>query len=308
MNELHVIFGTGPLGRYTAEALIHKGHKVRLINRSGKMEMKPKAAELATGDAYNFSETINLVKGATTIYQCAQPAYHKWEHEFPKLQNAIMELAISSKSKLIVAENLYMYGKTNGHLMTENTPFNPCSKNGKVRAEMTKALFNAHSSGIIKIASVRGSDFFGPWEPNNGEMIFKAALKKKPINMLGKLNQPHSFTYVKDFGNALAVAGTNDKALGKTWHVPSGKAYTQQEIVDLISNYLGYELKTRTVGKLILNLIGIFRPSIKEVIEMLYQYESPFLMDASSMEKEFGLIATPFEQRISETLDWVRNQ
>jgi nucleoside-diphosphate-sugar epimerase len=170
---------------------------------------------------------------------------------------------------------------------------------------MTKALFESHASGQLSAVSVRGSDFFGPWEPNNGEMIFNAALKKKPINMLGKLDQPHSFTYVKDFGQALAIAGTNDKALGKAWHVPSGKAYTQQEIVDMISSQIGYEIKARTAGKFILNLIGIFNPSVKEVIEMLYQYEAPFVIDASAMEKEFGLFATPMAQRISETLDWV---
>ena len=270
MSELHVIFGTGPLGRYTAESLIEKGHEVRLINRSGKMELKPEGAELVSGDAYNFLQTIQLVDGATTIYQCAQPAYHKWEQEFPNLQNAIIELANVSKSKLI------------------------------------KVLFDAHANGFIRAASVRGSDFFGPWEPNNGEMIFKAALNRKPINMLGKLDQPHSFTYVKDFGKALAIAGTNDKTLGRAWHVPSGKAYTQQEIVEIIAKQLGYELKARTAGKFILNLIGIFNPIVKEVIEMLYQFEAPFIMDASAMEKEFGITATPMEQRVLETLDWFK--
>ena len=306
MSELHVIFGTGPLGRFTAEALIEKGFQVRLINRSGKMEIKPEAAEIVRGDAYNFSETFNLVKGATTIYQCAQPPYHRWEEEFPKLQNAIIQLAIASQSKLVVAENLYMYGKTHAQCMTENTPYDPCSKKGKVRTEMTKVLFDSHASGKISAASVRGSDFFGPWEPNNGEMIFNAALKKRPINILGKLDQPHSFTYVKDFGKALATAGTNHKALGRAWHVPSGKAYTQQEIVDIISKQLGYQLKARPAGKFILNLMGIFNPMVREVIEMLYQFEAPFVMDASDMEKEFGITATPMEQRISETLDWAR--
>jgi nucleoside-diphosphate-sugar epimerase len=306
MSELHVIFGTGPLGRYTAESLIEKGHEVRLINRSGKMEMKPEGAELVSGDAYNFLQTMQLVDGATSIYQCAQPAYHKWEKEFPNLQNAIIELANVSKSKLIVAENLYMYGKASAANMTEKTPYEPCSKKGKVRTEMTKVLFDAHANGFIRAASVRGSDFFGPWDPNNGERIFNAALNRKPINMLGKLDQPHSFTYVKDFGKALAIAGTKDKALGRAWHVPSGKAYTQQEIVEIIAKQLGYELKARTAGKFILNLIGIFNPIVKEVIEMLYQFEAPFIMDASAMEKEFGMTATPMEQRVLETLDWFK--
>lgn len=308
MSDLHVIFGTGPLGRYTAEALLEKGFNVRLINRSGKMENSPKDAEIVKADATNFSETIDIVQGATAIYQCAQPAYHRWQEEFPRLQDAILKLAIESKSKFIVAENLYMYGNPNGQPMVETTPHNPCSKKGKVRAKMTKALFEAHKNGKVRAASVRGSDFFGPWEPINGEMIFKTALKRKTINMLGNLNQPHSFTYVKDFGKALAIAGTDDRALGKTWHVPSGTAFTQNQLLDMLSNQLGYELKARATGKFMLNLIGLFNPSVKEVIEMLYEFEAPFVIDASAMEKTFGLTATPFEQRISETLDWAKTQ
>lgn len=308
MSDLHVIFGTGPLGRYTAEALLEKGFNVRLVNRSGKMETSPKGAEIVKADAINFSETIALVQGATTIYQCAQPAYHRWQEEFPRLQDAILKLAIESKSKIIVAENLYMYGNTNGQPMVETTPHNPCSKKGKVRTEMTKTLFEAHAMGKVQVASVRGSDFFGPWEPINGEMIFKSALKRKTINMLGNLNQPHSFTYVKDFGKALAIAGTDNRALGKAWHVPSGTAFTQNQLLEMLSKQLGYELKARATGKFILNLIGLFNPSVKEVVEMLYEFEYPFLIDSSAMEKTFGLTATSFEQRISETLDWAKTQ
>ncbi|MBK7410045.1 MAG: NAD-dependent epimerase/dehydratase family protein [Saprospirales bacterium] len=288
--------------------MLEKGFNVQLINRSGKMEVPPKGGEIVKADATNFSETIALVQGAAAIYQCAQPAYHRWQEEFPQLQDAILKLAIESKSKFIVAENLYMYGNTNGQPMVETTPHNPCSKKGKVRDEMTKALFEAHKNGKVRATSVRGSDFFGPWEPINGEMIFKTALKRKTINMLGNLNQPHSFTYVKDFGKALAIAGTEDRALGKVWHVPSGEAFTQKQLLDMLSKQLGYELKARATGKFMLNLIGLFNPSVKEVVEMLYEFEAPFVIDGSAMEKTFGLTATPFEQRISETLDWAKTQ
>lgn len=37
MSELHVVFGTGPLDRYTAVSLLEMGHTVRLLNRSGTM-------------------------------------------------------------------------------------------------------------------------------------------------------------------------------------------------------------------------------------------------------------------------------
>jgi nucleoside-diphosphate-sugar epimerase len=306
MNGTHVIFGTGPLGRFTAESLLQMGQKVKLINRSGEMPSLPPGAELIKGDALMISSSDNLFNEVTAIYQCSQPPYHRWKDEFPTLQDAILSFAIERKAKLIVPENLYMYGNTHGKPMTEDTPYNPCSVKGRVRMEMSNALFAAHKEGKVKIAVVRGSDFFGPWEPINGAMIFKAALNKKTVNMLGDLNQPHTFTYVKDFGKALAVAGTDERSLGKVWHVPSGKPYTQQELADMIAKQLGYPMKTRATGKIMLSLAGLFNKGAKEVIEMLYEFNEPFIMNADAMEKTFGLSATPMDQRIKETLDWVK--
>lgn len=308
MNQLHVIFGTGPLGRYTAEALIQKGYQVRLISRSGVMKSPPVGCEIVKADALNTTGTAALVKGAESIYQCAQPAYHRWREEFPPLQQAILKAATVCGARLIVAENLYMYGDPKGRALTEGTPYDPCSVKGAVRAAMAREILDAHARGIVRAASVRGSDFFGPWEPINSQMIFKAALQKKTINMLGSLNQAHTFTYVKDFGRALAVAGTDERALGRAWHVPSGPPFTQNQVLDLLSKQLGHPLKARAAGKFMLSLIGLFDPGAKEVVEMLYEFTSPFVMDSSAMEKIFGLTHTPMEMRISETLEWARDQ
>lgn len=306
MRELHIIFGTGPLGRFTAEALLQMGHSVTLINRSGQMVSPPLGAEVVKADALNLNSSDDILRNANVIYQCSQPAYHRWQQEFPSLQDAILNIAIRNKLKLIVAENLYMYGNTHGEPMTENTAYNPCSVKGRVRMEMSNKLFEAYMQGKVQLAVVRGSDFFGPWEPIYGKMIFKAALQKKTINMVGDLNQPHTFTYVKDFGKALAIAGTDYRSIGRVWHVPSGKAYTQGELVELISKLLGYQVKARATGKFMLSFIGLLNKSANELVEMLYEFNEPFIMNSSAMEKTFGLTPTPMEQRIEETLDWVR--
>lgn len=308
MYNTHIIFGTGPLGRYTAEALIPMGHKVKLISRSGTMASPPSGAELIKADALTIDRHSDLFKDVKAIYQCSQPAYHRWKEEFPQLQDAILNLAIENKTTLIVAENLYMYGNTHGQPITEDTPNNPCSKKGRVRMGMSNRLFESYQQGKVQLATVRGSDFFGPWEPINGEMIFKAALQQKTLNMLGNLSQPHSFTYVKDFGKALAIAGTDDRAIGSMWHVPSGRPYTQNELAALLSKELGYQVKTRSTGKFILSIIGLFNKSAKEVVEMLYEFNEAFIISSEAMGRTFGLTATPMEQRIKETLEWAKKQ
>jgi nucleoside-diphosphate-sugar epimerase len=307
MDELHVIFGTGTLGRHTATALLGMGYRVRLINRSGRMDSIPQGAELAAAHALDPDSTSPLLAGAATVYQCAQPPYNRWAAEFPALQQAVLDATAKAGARLVVAENLYMYGAPDGKLLKETTPYAPCSRKGQVRTEMTKRLFAAHEAGQVQVASIRGSDFFGPWEPVNGAMVFKAALAGKTVNLLGSLNQPHSFSYVVDFGRALAIAGTDKRTLGRAWHLPSGPAITQSQLVDLLSKALDRPVKAMAAGRLILSMLGLFNPGAREVVEMLYEFTAPFIIDASDMETTFGFTATPMEERISETLAWAKD-
>src|SRR5271157_1658327 len=152
MSELHVIFGTGPLGKWTARELIKQGKQVRLINRSGKTDRLPEGAEIVAGDAYDVNKNIELTKGAAVIYQCAQPLYYEWAEKFPRFQSAIMQAAETNKSKFIVADNLYMYGDTHGGPIREDSPHQAHTKKGKVRGEMANVVMEAHRAGKIRAA------------------------------------------------------------------------------------------------------------------------------------------------------------
>jgi len=171
---------------------------------------------------------------------------------------------------------------------------------------MTRELFQAHEAGKVRATSVRGSDFWGPWERIQGNLVFRAAVEGRPVSLLGRLDQPHSFTYVKDFGRALATAGTDPRAWGRSWHVPSGPAPTQQQLVDELALALGRRVTVRLARRGVLAVVGLFNPTVRELREMLYEFEAPFVLDGSAMESSFGLVATPFVQRIEETLAWVR--
>lgn len=161
MSELHVVFGAGPLGRFTAEHLLHLGKTVRVVSRSGKMIDPPAGAELVASDAYDAAKNTTLTHGATTIYQCAQPHYHQWAEKFPPLQDAILQAAEANQARLVVGDNLYMYGQFTGPLR-EESPQNPYTKKGRVRAEMAQAVMHAHATGRVRATIGRASDFFWP--------------------------------------------------------------------------------------------------------------------------------------------------
>lgn len=305
-NELHVIFGTGPVGKATARELLKLGQRVRLVNRSGKAGDLPNGVEVVKGDAYNAATVTELTKGATSVYQCAQPAYHEWAEKFPPLQAAILEGAATNGAKLIVVENLYMYGDTNGKLMTEDLPYNATTRKGKVRAAMSEALLTAHKSGKVRVAIGRASDFIGPEYSIGGDLTMYPALAGKTANALGDLDALHSFTYIPDFGKALAILGSRDEALGQAWHVPSPAPISQRDLLTMIYKEAGQPPKMRAAGRLIMSLIGLFNAGSRETVEMMYEFEKPFILDSRKFECTFGLKATPIEQAVRETVAWFR--
>jgi nucleoside-diphosphate-sugar epimerase len=305
-NDVHVIFGTGPLGTWTAVELLKLGKKVRMINRSGKAKGIPSSVEVQQGDAYNADLNTQMTRDASTIYFCAQPEYHQWAGNFPRLQAAVLQAAATNGAKLVAAENLYVYGDTHGKPFREDTPYNAHTKKGRIRQEMTQSLFAAHKSGMIRAASVRGSDFFGPGDRLYAENVFTPALTGKPINAVGNLDQPHSFTYTVDFGKALATIGTHDEALGQTWHVPSNEPITQRELIKIVTQEVGRPTKTSLGTPLIMRILGLFNPGAREMVEMMYEFTQPFEIDSSKFTKTFGIKPTPLRQQIRETLAWLK--
>jgi nucleoside-diphosphate-sugar epimerase len=306
MSELHVIFGTGPLGKWTARELLKQGKQVRLINRSGKTDHLPEGAEIAASDAFDAAKNIELTNGAAAVYQCAQPAYYEWEEKFPRFQSAILEAAIANKAKFIVAENLYMYGDTNGQPIREDSPYQPHTKKGRVRAEMANAVMDAHRASKVRAAIGRASNFFGPDDRVVTDLAIRPALLGKTINLIGRMDQPHAFSYAPDFGKLLATLGTRDDALGQVWFTPSAPAVTQAELVKIIEEVIGRKVKYLLAGTNMMRFLGLFNPMMRETVEMMYEWNKPFIIDTSKAEKAFGWKGTPLKEAIQATVAWLR--
>jgi nucleoside-diphosphate-sugar epimerase len=280
-----------------------------MVNRSGSRPADlPETIEVIPGDAYELAFTKHVTQGAEVVYQCAQPPYHQWVSDFPALQAAILEGTAANGAKLIVGENLYMYGDTNGQPIHENLPYAAQTRKGKVRAEMSEALLAAHRAGKVRVAMARGSDFFGPGVLGSalGERTILPALQGKAAEITGALDQPHSYTFIRDFGEAMAMLGERDESLGQAWHVPNAPALTQGKLIELFFQEMKKPVKVRRMGKLMMAFGGLFVPEAREMVEMMYEFEKPFVVDASKFIQAFSDIATPFQASIKTTVNWYR--
>jgi nucleoside-diphosphate-sugar epimerase len=310
MTIEHVVLGTGAIGRAIAEELVSHGESVRMVNQSGRMDKVPAGVEvLATN--LNYPENVRLVaEGAKVVYQSAQPPYHKWPEKFPPLQKSIIDGLTGSGAKLVLIENLYMYGDIDGKPMTEDMPYIAHTRKGRVRGEISKAAFEAHKEGRLRVTAARGGNFFGPWGTDStmGARVFYPLLSGKPAQLIGRIDLPHTHTYLKDFGTTLVILGERDEGDGQVWHVPNEMPMmTQGELVRLFAEVAGVELKTSSMGRMMMRIGGLFIPEAKESVEMMYEFDQPFIVDSSKFEKTFGMKATPMREAIKETVAWYKS-
>jgi len=308
-NELHVIFGSGPVGAGVMRALLRRGKRIRMINRSGAPSLATglvQGVEFIRADAYDPSAARAAVAGASHIYQCAQPEYHEWEAKFPPLQESILNAAAAVDAKLILMENLYMYGDPQGAPLVETMPYRPQTRKGKVRAQMADAWQAAHAQGKVRATSGRASDFYGPAYMIMGDQVFYPALAGKRASAIGSLDMPHTFSYTEDVGAALAVLGEHDSALGQAWHLPSPPPITQRELLTTIFEAAGQTPRLGTVSPLMMRLAGLFMPGAREMVEMMYEFTAPFVLDSRKFTTTFGMEATPYREAVQQTVEWFR--
>jgi len=158
----------------------------------------------------------------------------------------------------------------------------------------------------VRAAVGRASDFFGPDDHNLTGYAILPAVQGKTANLLGRTDQPHSFTYVGDFGKLLATLGTRDDSLGQVWFAPTNPPITQAGFIKLIEDELGRPVKTLVGSPLMMRLLGLFNKEIAETVEMMFEWTSPYVIDSSKAVKAFGLKPTPMNEAIKETVQWCK--
>ena len=302
----HVIFGTGAIGLATSDALLRRGETVRMVNRSGSAPV-PDEVEVIRGDAADARFTIDVTGGAQVIYQTLNPPYSRWVEDFPALQAGVLAAAQAQGARLVSMENVYMYGRPAGRPLTETRDYAAHTTKGKLRAQMATELLAAHHAGRVAVAIGRASDYFGPRggaQSNLGDRLFPAALAGKTASVLGDPDQPHTYTYIPDIGEGLAVLGEHPDAPGQVWHLPNDPdTRTTRQLCELAFQQAGAaRVRLRQVPPLLLRLAALTNPTVRELLEMQYQFAEPFIVDSSKIANALHVEATPIEQAMAETL------
>jgi len=313
---LHVVLGVGGnLGRSVARSLVDRGLRVRGVSRSEGRDLPP-GVEHRTADALDADSMRSAVEGASVLYHCMGAGYSMWATHLPLMMRSVIEAAAEqgSGTRVVYADNLYCYGKE-GALrgpLTEDTPYLADGTKGKVRAELVRTLLKAHEDGRLQSAVGHASDFYGPEATHSifHFFAFPQIVKGGKVKMLADLDRLHSVIYLPDYAQALVELGVSDAAFGSTWILPHGEAMTLRRFLELCFEEAGIDPAGR-IGRLPkagLTVGSLISRDMREVKEVMYQFQVDWTVDSSRYEEAFSFRPTPVREAIARTLAWYREQ
>jgi nucleoside-diphosphate-sugar epimerase len=267
----------------------------------------PEHVEVVRADAADPSSMVAAATGAAVVHQAMNPPYHRWPELFPQLQASALAAAQAVGARYVSIDNLYMYSQ-GVNPIREDSPQRPRTVKGRVRKEAGDAVLAAHSDGRVEATILRSADYFGPGVTDSafGERALRPLLAGKRADLLGRTDQPHSYAFIEDVGQAAATLATSDSAWGQVWFTPHAPAVTQGRMVELAATEASVTPRARTMGAAMLRLGGLFIPAAREGVEMLYEFTEPFIVDSTKFSAAFHIEATPLPDAMRRTVAWYR--
>jgi hypothetical protein len=265
-----------------------------------------------TGDAGDAAFCAQACQGAAVVYHCMNPPYDSriWADRIPQLMKNLITAAGAAGAKLVVLDNVYMLGRPNGKPFNEDTPPNPCSPLGRIRAQAADMLFEAHARGEVIATAGRASDFYGPRGTltHLGDQFWPAVLREKGGRVVVDPDAIHTYHYIPDVAHGLATLGGADQdAYGRPWMLPCQPAETLRQLIGRLAHHLERDIEVVTVPRWILKAFGLFIAPARELDRMQYQWEEPFVIDDRKFRERFNQVPEDRDAAAAATVAWAQD-
>jgi nucleoside-diphosphate-sugar epimerase len=298
-----ILGANGTIGSILAKELRNYTDRIRLVSRNPKKV--DEKDELFPADLSDSTQVKKAIERSEVTYLVVGFDYNLkvWRHEWPKLMRAVIDACIASESKLVFFDNVYLYDKNAISHMTEDSIANPPSKKGMVRKEIADMLLNEEMSGNLTALIARSADFYGP---NNNksfliELVYKNLKKGKRPNWLINPDKRHSFTFTPDAARATALLGNSAAAYGQVWHLPTDRnVLTGRQMIGLFSKEMHVDGRVAVLPLWLLRVIGLFVPLMREMPEMMYQYDRDYFFDSTKFDTRFNFKTTTYAEGVRQ--------
>ncbi len=304
MTDRITIFGYGPVGRATAARLIAEGREVIVAQRNAPVDL-PKAATFAPADALDRDAVVNAVRGSGQFVVTIGFPYSGvlWRDVWPKAIANFVAACKATGARMVFMDDLYMYGPQTTPL-TETMPLFDYGLKPAARSAATRVWMAAASAGEARVAALRAPDFYGPGVGPSflGDTSIGKLAQGRPAIFIGSPDVLHDYAYVPDIARAITtLLDAPDSAFGQAWHMPCAPTRATRDILAIAAETLGVKLRISALPAWMLGASAMFSPLLREMVEMRFQWDRPYHVDASRFAAAFWSDATPFETGVPET-------
>lgn len=296
-----VLGGSGAIGRATLAAIEARGLEGRAISR-------------ADADAQDPDALVRAMQGADVVYHCVGLPYDAaiWETGFPAISEALVTACERLGARLVYLDNVYLYGPAPLPVpFDENTPRDPPSRKGRARKRAVEIVMQAHRAGRLRATVGRAADFYGPFAVNSPFYIsfLERMLNGKAPQVAMPEGPVHSYAYTADIGRGLVALALQEDAYGEEFHLPVGPPVKVSDMAALFNAKLGTSYKVGHIPDIALRGLALFKPMIRDVHEMSYQYRTDYVMsDAKFHRRCPDFMTTSYEDGVSAMVDHFRQQ
>jgi len=312
MAKIALFGAAGAIGRSLTDALKQRGEGYRVVGRDrARLEKAfgddPKA-EIVTWNPDEPESVRAAARGVDTLIYLVGVPYDHFELHPTTMRKTLDGAIAEGVRRLLLIGTVYPYGTPITPKVTEEHPRDPVTFKGKMRKQQEDLLLEADAAGKIEGVILRLPDFYGPGvEASFLDGVFKAAVNGGTADMVGPVDTPHEFVFVPDVGSVALDLAATPEARGSWWNLAGAGVTTQREMAKMAFAATGKEMKVRVAGKTMLRVIGIFKPFMRELVEMHYLQTTPVLMDDSALVKLLGDVKkTPYADGVKECIEYLR--
>jgi nucleoside-diphosphate-sugar epimerase len=300
-----ILGANGTIGSVLAKELVAYTDRIRLVSRNPKRVNE--SDELFPADLSEPGMVNKAIEGSEVVYLVLGFDYNVriWEEKWPKLMADTIDACIKHKARLVFFDNVYMYGINTIPHMTEESEINPPSRKGAVRKRLAEMIMDEVKAGRLMAVIARSADFYGPGNEKSFviEMVYKNIVKSRKPMWFIDADKKHSFTFTPDAAKATALLGNTFDAFNQVWHLPTDRnTLTGREFIELFSREMEVKPRIFVLSHLLLSLFGLFVPVLKEMREMMYQYDRDYFFDSSKFETRFNFKPTTYRDGIIQTI------
>ncbi|MDP3913942.1 MAG: hypothetical protein Q8R96_09415 [Bacteroidota bacterium] len=135
-------------------------------------------------------------------------------------------------------------------------------------------------------------------------LVYDNLAKGKTAQWFGNADVVHTMGYTPDLAKATAILGNTTDAYNQIWNLPVDmNSLTGREWVRLFASEMNASDKVKVLPIWSLRPLGVFVPILKEMAEMMYQFDRPYNFDSSKFINRFKFIPTTNKEAVRQTIE-----